>query len=155
MKKIMKKIITVVLMLVMLLEIGSFSFADEAVLEDTNDYSWELTQINGTPKRERWKYTAATAQGCFVDGGQYIGNASVTGNKEVTKIVIFMYPQKKSGDGWTNLTTFKDTKNGRELTVEHYYSPCARGTYRTRCSYYVYVGDTFEHIIAYSSEYTY
>ena len=44
-----------------------------------------------------------------MDGGQYIGNASVTGNKGVTKIIIFMYPQKKSGDGWTNLTTFKDT----------------------------------------------
>ena len=76
---------------------------------DNNDYSWELSQIEGAPKIERWKYTSDTSQGCLVDGGQYIGNASVTGNKGVTKIIIFMYPQKKSGDGWTNLTTFKDT----------------------------------------------
>ena len=77
--------------------------------DDNNDYSWELSQIEGAPKIERWKYTSDTSQGCLVDGGQYIGNASVTGNKGVTKIIIFMYPQKKSGDGWTNLTTFKDT----------------------------------------------
>lgn len=134
---------------------ASFVFADEAIPEDSNDYSWELTQIDGTPAKARWKYTAATSQGCYVESGEYIGDAAVTGNSNVTKITIFMYPQKKSGDGWTNLTTFQDTKNGRNLAVEHYYSPCSRGTYRTRCSYYVYVGDTFEHIIAYSPEYTY
>ena len=50
--------------------------------------------IEGAPKIERWKYTSDTSQGCLVDGGQYIGNASVTGNKGVTKIIIFMYPQK-------------------------------------------------------------
>ena len=133
----------------------NFSFASETTPEDTNDYSWELTQIDGTPMRERWSYTIATSQGCYVDGGRYIGNAAVTGRSNVTKVIIFMYPQKKSGDGWTNLTTFQDTKNSNSLGVEHYYSPCSRGTYRTRCSYYVYVGDTFEHIIAYSSEYTY
>lgn len=151
----MKKFIASILTLVMVLSMVSFSFAEETVAEDSNDYSWELTQIDGTPAIARWKYTAATTQGCFVDNGRYIGNAAVTGNSNVTKITIFMYPQKKSGDGWTNLTTFQDTKNGRNLTVEHYYSPCSRGTYRTRCSYYVYVGDTFEHIIAYSPEYTY
>lgn len=145
----------VILTLCLTMGMVTFSFASESIPEDTNDYSWELTQIDGSPMRERWSYTIATTQGCYIDGGRYIGNAAVTGRANVTKITIFMYPQKKSGDGWTNLTTFQDTKNGRNLTVEHYYSPCSRGTYRTRCSYYVYVGDTFEHIIAYSPEYTY
>lgn len=151
----MKKIISIVLTLILVLSMASFAFAEENTSEDTNDYSWELTQIDGTPAVERWKYTAATSQGCYVDSGEYIGNAAVTGNTGVTKITIFMYPQMKSGNGWTNLTTFQDTKNGRSLAAEHYYSPCSRGTYRTRCSYYVYVGDSYEHIIAYSREYTY
>ena len=151
----MKKLLAVILTLCLTMGMVTFSFASESIPEDTNDYSWELTQIDGSPMRERWSYTIATSQGCYIDGGQYIGNAAVTGRANVTKVIIFMYPQKKSGDGWTNLTTFQDTKNSNSLVVEHYYSPCSRGTYRTRCSYYVYVGDTFEHIIAYSSEYTY
>ncbi len=151
----MKKIIAIIMVLILSMGMLSFSFASEDTIEDNNDYSHELEKVDGSPMRERWSYTIATSQGCLIDGGQYIGNAAVTGRSNVTKITIFMYPQKKSGDGWTNLTTFQDTKNGRNLTVEHYYSPCSRGTYRTRCSYYVYVGDTFEHIIAYSSEYTY
>ena len=151
----MKRIIGILLVLVMVFGMTTFSFAEDDISEDVNDYSWELSQIDGSPMRERWSYTIATSQGCFVDNGEYIGNASVSGKSNVTKVVIFMYPQKKSGDGWTNLTTFQDTRKGKSLSVEHYYSPCARGTYRTRCSFYVYVGDTFEHIIAYSSEYTY
>lgn len=151
----MKKIISFILILALALSMASFSFASEDIPEDTNDYSWELTQVDGTPAMARWKYTATTAQGCYVGNGEYIGNASVVGNSNVTKVKIFMYPQMKSGNGWTNLTTFQDTKSGNSLGVEHYYSPCSRGTYRTRCSYYVYVGDSYEHIIAYSREYTY
>ena len=153
--KNMKKIISIILTIILAMGIMNFSFAEEYVPEDTNDYSHELEVIDGTPKLARWKYKASTMQGCLVDGSGYTGNGSVNGYSQVTKITIFMYPQKKSGDGWTNLTTFQDTRNGRSLAVEHYYSPCSRGTYRTRCSYYVYVGDTFEHIIAYSPEYTY
>lgn len=105
----MKKIIALILVVVLSFGVCSISFAS-GIEDDNNDYSLELSQIEGAPKIERWKYTSDTSQGCLVDGGQYIGNASVTGNKGVTKIIIFMYPQKKSGDGWTNLTTFKDTK---------------------------------------------
>ncbi len=104
----MKKIIALIMVVVLSFGVCSISFAS-GIEDDNNDYSWELSQIEGAPKIERWKYTSDTSQGCLVDGGQYIGNASVTGNKGVTKIIIFMYPQKKSGDGWTNLTTFKDT----------------------------------------------
>ena len=104
----MKKIIALILVVVLSFGVCSISFAS-GIEDDINDYSWELSQIEGAPKIERWKYTSDTSQGCLVDGGQYISNASVTGNKGVTKIIIFMYPQKKSGDGWTNLTTFKDT----------------------------------------------
>ena len=151
----MNKIVAVFLMVILVFGMANFACAEESTPEDTNDYSHELELIDGTPLRERWSYTQSTSQGCYVSNGKYIGDAAVTGYSNVTKVVIFMYPQKKSGDGWTNLTTFQDTKNGRNLAVEHYYSPCSRGTYRTRCSYYVYVGDTFEHIIAYSPEYTY
>lgn len=112
----MKKIIALILVVVLSFGVCSISFAS-GIEDDNNDYSWELSQIEGAPKIERWKYTSDTSQGCLVDGGQYIGNASVTGNKGVTKIIIFMYPQKKSGDGWTNLTTFKDTKNGRKTAT--------------------------------------
>lgn len=104
----MKKIIALILVVVLSFGVCSISFAS-GIEDGNNDYSWELSQIEGAPKIERWKYTSDTSQGCLVDGGQYIGNASVTGNKGVTKIIIFMYSQKKSGDGWTNLTTFKDT----------------------------------------------
>ena len=151
----MKKILAIILTVCLVMGLATVSFASESTPEDTNDYSHELELIDGHPMIERWSYTIATSQGCYIDGGQYIGNAAVTGRSNVTKVVIFMYPQKKSGDGWTNLTTFQDTAYKTNLSVEHYYSPCSRGTYRTRCSYYVYVGDTFEHIIAYSSEYTY
>ena len=105
----MKKIIALILVVVLSFGVCSISFAS-GIEDDNNDYSWELSQIEGAPRIERCKYTSDTSQGCLVDGGQYISNASVTGNKGVTKIIIFMYPQKKSGDGWTNLTTFKDTK---------------------------------------------
>ena len=90
----MKKIIALILVVVLSFGVCSISFAS-GIEDDNNDYSWELSQIEGAPKIERWKYTSDTSQGCLVDGGQYIGNASVTGNKGVTKIIIFMYPQKK------------------------------------------------------------
>ena len=89
----MKKIIALILVVVLSFGVCSISFAS-GIEDDNNDYSWELSQIEGAPKIERWKYTSDTSQGCLVDGGQYIGNASVTGNKGVTKIIIFMYPQK-------------------------------------------------------------
>ena len=89
----MKKIIALILVVVLSFGVCSISFAS-GIEDDNNDYSWELSQIEGAPKIERWKYTSDTSQGCLVDGGQYIGNASVTGNKELQKL---LYLRRENG----------------------------------------------------------
>ena len=93
----MKKVISMFLILILALGMASFSFAEEYIPEDTNDYSHELELIDGTPKLARWKYTSSTIQGCFVDGSGYTGNASVTGYSNVTKVI---YVSTKKIWGW-------------------------------------------------------
>lgn len=155
----MKKLIPLMLILIMsfVMSLNVFA-AEEDYIEDNNDYSHELIGLEGTESKERWDYTNTTNQACSVSNGRAIINAGVWGyNGKTTKIVMHMYlQQSKDGSAWTNLASFTDTSNTYYITKEHYYSTCPKGyTYRLRCSYYVYAGDKYEHIIAYSSNFKY
>ena len=151
----MKKVLSLILVFVLSLGMVSFASAEEVFPEDRNDYSAELIGLEGTEKLSRWVYTSATSQAVYVNSaGRLTGSATVTGHSDVTKIVCYMYPQQLVNGAWKNLATYTDTAYNRALGAEHYYSTCPSGYYyRIRTSYYVYVGDTYEHIIAYSGNY--
>lgn len=154
----MKKWIAVLLVVMMCFGFSVSAFAEENIEPvDNNDYSWELEGLDGTPSVARWSYTNCTTQGMSIKNGTATVTASVTGYQGVaTKVVMYMYLQQSKNGGWTNLTSYTHTFNTYYGDAEHYYSTCPKGyTYRLRCSYYVYSGSQYEHIIAYSSNYSY
>lgn len=125
--------------------------------EDNNDYSHELIGLEGTEKVDRWSYTSSTSQGLSISSGTAKMSVSVTGNYDVaTKVVMYIYLQQStSSGGWTNLASYTHTFNSYYGAASHTYSVPSGYTYRLRCSYYVYSGSEYEHIIAYSSTKTY
>lgn len=154
----MKKWIAVLLVVMMCFGFSVSAFAEENIEPvDNNDYSWELEGLDGTPSVARWSYTNCTTQGMSIKNGTATVTASVTGYQGVaTKVVMYMYLQQSKNGGWTNLTSYTHTFNTYYGDAEHYYSTCPKGyTYRLRCSYYVYSGSQYEHIIAYSNNYSY
>lgn len=154
----MKKWISVLLVVIMCFSISITSFAVEDIDPvDNNDYSWELENIDGTPSLARWSYTSTTTQAISIKNGTATITASVDGYQNIaTKVVMYMYLQQSKNGGWTNLTSYTHTFNTYHGEAEHYYSTCPKGyTYRLRCSYYVYSGSQYEHIIAYSNNYSY
>lgn len=154
----MKKWIAVLLVIVMCFGMSITTFAEENTDPvDNNDYSWELEGLDGTPLLTRWSYTDHTSQGISIKNGTATVTAAVVGYQGVaTKVVMYMYLQQSKNGGWTNLTSYTHTFNNYHGAAEHYYSTCPRGyTYRLRCSYYVYSGSQYEHIIAYSNNYSY
>lgn len=56
----MKKIIALILVVVLSFGVCSISFAS-GIEDDNNDYSWELSQIEGAPKIECWKSEATAS----------------------------------------------------------------------------------------------
>ena len=154
----MRKWISVLLIVVMCFGLSMNVFAEDDIEPvDNNDYSWELEGLEGTPSLARWSYTNYTTQAISIKNGTATVTASVTGYQNVaTKVVMYMYLQQSKNGGWTNLTSYTHTFNKSYGAAEHYYSTCPRGyTYRLRCSYYLYSGSQYEHIIAYSSNYSY
>ena len=154
----MKKWLSVLLVVVMCFSLSMTAFAEDDIEPvDNNDYSWELENLDGTPSLARWSYTSSTSQGISINNGTATVTAAVTGyQSKATKVVMYMYLQQSKNGGWTNLTSYTHTFNNYYGAAEHYYSTCPKGyTYRLRCSYYVYSGSQYEHIIAYSSNYSY
>lgn len=151
----MKKLILLLVTLVMCFGFSTSAFAEE--IEDNNDYSHELIGLEGTEKLERWSYTNSTSQILSVSSGTATFTASVTGySSKATKIVMYMYLQQStSSGGWTNLASYTHTFNTYHGAASHTYSVPSGYTYRLRCSYYVYSGSEYEHIIAYSGTKTY
>lgn len=151
----MKKWISLLAILVMCFAFSTGVSAEE--IDDNNDYSHELIGLEGTEKTERWSYTSYTTQGLTISGGTATFSASVTGySDKATKIVMYMYLQQStSSGGWTNLASYTHTFNNYYGGAEHTYSVPSGYTYRLRCSYYVYSGSEYEHIIAYSSQKSY
>lgn len=151
----MKKWLALILMTLMCVGFSMSVSADEGGdYEDNNDYSHELEGLEGTPSLGRWTYTSSTSQGLSISSsGTATMTASVNGYRDkAVKIVMYMYLQRSTDSGWTNLVSYTDTVYDYSALKEHYYSTCAKGyNYRLRCSYYVYAADgTCEHIIAYS-----
>lgn len=151
----MKKFVSIILVLVMCLGFSTNALAykdDDLDPADDNDYSWELEYIDGTPKLERWSYTISTSQTLVIKNGTAQMASTVNGYSNVTKITIFMYLQQStSSGGWKNIYSTSKTVNGNSANLYAEYSPCPESySYRVMCSYYVYVGSQYEHIIAYS-----
>lgn len=151
----MKRWFALILIALMCVGFSMSVCADEvADYEDNNDYSHELEGLEGTPSLSRWTYTSHTSQGVSINSsGKATMTAGVTGYQDkAVKVVMYMYLQRSTDSGWTNLVSYTDTFNSYYALAEHYYSTCAKGyNYRLRCSYYVYAADgTCEHIIAYS-----
>ena len=151
----MKRWLALILMALMCIGFSMSACADDGVdYEDNNDYSHELEGLDGTPSLSRWTYTSSTTQAISINSsGTATVTASVTGYYDkAVKVVMYMYLQRSTDSGWTNLASYQHTFNSYHGAAEHYYSTCAKGyNYRLRCSYYVYAEDgTCEHIIAYS-----
>lgn len=141
--------------MIMCFGFSTIAFAEE--IEDNNDYSHELIGLEGTEKTERWSYTSTTSQGLSISSGTATFSAYVTDyQSKATKVVMYMYLQQStSSGGWTNLASYTHTFNTYHGAASHTYSVPSGYTYRLRCSYYVYSGSEYEHIIAYSSTKTY
>ena len=154
----MKKWLSILLVMIMCFTFSISAFAEGNIEPvDNNDYSWELENLDGTPSLARWSYTSTTTQAISIKNGTATVTASVEGYQGIaTKVVMYMYLQQSKNGGWTNLTSYTHTFNNYYGAAEHYYSTCPKGyTYRLRCSYYVYSGSQYEHIIAYSNNYSY
>ena len=154
----MKKVIGIILILVITVSMSVTAFASiETDHDDYNDYSWERENIEGTPSTERWSYISSTSQGMSInDSGKATMLASLYGYKgTTTKVIIYMYLQKREDGIWKNLTWTQDVFNSHTGTVERYRYDCSRGTYRLKVSYYAYAGSKYENHVAYSATYIY
>lgn len=114
-------------------------------------------RLNGTPKVERLKYTASSAQDLEISNKKATASASITGYKgTTTKIVIYMYIQQLKNGSWTTLDSHRYEFSNWYADKEITYSPCPhKYTYRLKCSYYVYAGSKYESFADTSAEYVY
>lgn len=154
----MKKIAAVILTVLMMMSMSLTVFASiETDHDDYNDYSWEKEDIEGTPSTERWSYIAGTSQGMSItDDATAIMTGSLTGYQgTTTKVIIYMYLQRRQDGIWKNLTWTKDEFNRFYGTAERLKYDCSRGTYRLKVSYYAYAGSKYENHVAYSATYIY
>ena len=153
-----KKSILFILMIIMMLSMSMTVLASvETDHDDYNDYSWEKEDIEGTPSTERWSYIARTSQGMSItDDSTAIMTGSLTGYRgTTTKVIIYMYLQRRQDGIWKNLTWTKDEFNNYYGTAERLKYDCSRGTYRLKVSYYAYAGSKYENHVAYSATYIY
>ena len=154
----MKKIIGFFLMMALMISMSLSVFASvETDHDDFNDYSWEREDIEGTPSTERWSYISRTSQGMSItDDSTAIMTGSLTGYQgTTTKVIIYMYLQRRQDGIWKNLTWTKDEFNRFYGTAERLKYDCSRGTYRLKVSYYAYAGSKYENHVAYSATYIY
>lgn len=142
----------ILLVLVCVLSISCVAFANDASIEDNNDFMEDEYNVEGTPNLTRWSYTSSTSEGLTISSnGTATMSSSVIGFSNVTKIEIYFYLQQYDG-AWKNVKTYKDTVYDRYAAKEHTYSVSKGYKYRLRCSYYVYSGSSYDHFMEYTSE---
>ncbi len=149
-KKYLKKM---VLILVLMFAFGFATnvYAEETV--DNNDYSNEI--VPGYEKTSRWSYTGSVYAALTLDNNGYAtGNCEVNGYQSVTtKIIVYTYLQKLSGNEWVNVDSASHTTYNWHAAHQDSFSPAVPWghDYRTRNSVYVYSGDSYENIVFYSN----
>lgn len=124
--------------------------AEEGI--DNNDYSNEV--VPGHEKTERWSYTASTSSYLTIDSDGYsTSTCAVTGYQNLTtKIIIYTYLQKYQNGSWVSVDSGNSTFYSWYAAMENPFSVYAvwGHDYRTYNSIYVYAGNSYEHIGAYS-----
>lgn len=120
---------------------------------DNNDYSNEV--VPGYEKTTRWSYTDSVYAGISLDSSGYATvSCGVNGYQgTTTKIITYTYLQKLVGNEWTNVNSVSHTVYSWHAENEDYLSPAVPWghDYRTRNSIYVYSGNSYENIVAYSN----
>ncbi len=149
-RKILNMIMVII---VMVTSVSTFSFANEPYIEDNNEFMEDEFHIEGTPNLTRWSYTNSVTENLSISGGTATMTSSVIGYDGVTtKIEIYFYLQQYDG-AWKNIKTYKDTANSWYTAKQHVYSGLPKGyKYRLRCTYYVYSGKSYDYFMNYTSE---
>ena len=152
-----KHTITMLSLLAMLF-IFTFSLnahAEEGI--DNNDYSNEI--VPGHEKTERWSYTASLGAALTIDTSGYsTSSCTVTGYQSLaTKIIIYTYLQKYENGSWVSVDSGSSTFYSWHAELEYPFDVYASWgrDYRTYNSIYVYAGNSYEHIGAYSNVHHY
>lgn len=153
-----KKHMIKMLSLLALLFVFSFSLnthAEESI--NNSDYSKEI--VPGYEKTERWSYTASLGSALTIDTNGYsTSTCTVTGYQSlVNKIIIYSYLQKYQNGSWVSVDSFSSTIYNWYASIEQPFSVYASWgrDYRTYNSIYVYSGNSYEHINAYSNVHHY
>ncbi|MDY4835722.1 MAG: hypothetical protein SO181_11365 [Frisingicoccus sp.] len=124
---------------------------------DNNDYSNEV--VPGHEKTERWSYTSSINSYLTIDtNGSSTSTCTVTGYQSLaTKIIIYTYLQKYQNGSWVSVDSGSSTFYSWHAAIEYPFSVYASWgrDYRTYNSIYVYSGDSYEHINAYSNVHHY
>lgn len=139
-------LLTIIFMLSFSLNVN----AEEGV--DNNDYFHEV--VPGHEKTERWSYTSSTESLLTIDTNGYsTSTCAVTGYQSLTtKIIIYTYLQKYQNGSWVSVDSGSSTFYNWYAAMECPFSTYASWghDYRTYNSIYVYAGNSYEHINAYS-----
>lgn len=148
-KKRMVKIFSLLTIMFML----SFSLNVNAEeVNDNNDYSNEV--VPGHEKTERWSYTSSIGVALTIDTNGYSkATCTIEGYRNLTtKIITYVYLQKYVNGSWVNVDNFSRTDYSWDTVFEQPFSVYASWghDYRTYNSIYVYAGNSYEHIGAYS-----
>lgn len=153
-KKRMIRIFSLLTIMFML----SFSLnvnAEEGI--DNNDYSHEV--VPGHEKTERWSYTSGINTFLTIDTNGYsTSTCTVTGYQSLaTKIIIYSYLQKYQNGSWVSVDSSNATFYSWHAEFEQPFGVYASWghDYRTYNSIYVYAGNSYEHIGAYSNVHHY
>lgn len=124
---------------------------------DNNEYAHEV--VPGHEKTERWSYTSSTSAFLTINSnGSSTSTCTVTGYQSLaTKIIIYTYLQKYQNGSWVSVDSGSSTFYSWHAAMEYPFSVYAvwGHDYRTYNSIYVYSGDSYEHIGAYSNVHHY
>lgn len=100
------------------------------------------------PRNTNIKYSTISLS---LTGGIAKCSASVTGySSNTSHVSIYLYLQKYSGSGWSNVASWSDSANGYTLSM-YETTNISSGRYRLKASYYA----ENENIVKYSSEKVY
>lgn len=152
-KRLKKMVLMLVLMFTFCFTMNAY--ADEPV--DNNDYSNET--VPGYEKTARWSYTGSVYAALTLDtNGNATGNCEVNGYQNTTtKIIVYTYLQKLTGNEWVNVDSASHTTYSYHAAYQNSFSPAVPWghDYRTRNSIYVYSGNSYENIVFYSNVHHY
>jgi len=157
-----KQILAFLLSGVIFFNIPIHSMATTIVNSNTNtDWdAWERSLITGTRKLARWSYTSMTTQILGISQNVAIMFGSVTGYQFVaTRVVIFLYLQQRVDGEWETILgtmkSFDDYHGSYEFQTDPELDYIYPGCYQEEAHYYVYSGDQYEYIEAYTITYHY